>query len=176
MEYDLLRHMLSKQKQLQEKAYGHDLDAMTNVERIEFLKINILALEDELHEALAEVGWKPWADSRHINIDQLRGELIDAWHFMMNLFITAGMDAQMITDMYLAKREKNIKRQEEGYDGVSGKCKVCKRALDDVIWGDVTDDHGNRYCSQVCWQKDPDAHPNATVNSGPVEGMINNGG
>ena len=45
--------------------------------------------------------------------------------------LALGMDAQMVKEMYDAKHEKNAKRQEEGYDGVSTKCPGCKRALDD---------------------------------------------
>jgi len=122
---------IALQKAMQESTYGFDFAKMTDEERIEFVKWNVLALTDELHEALAEVGWKPWATSRHINEVALRGELIDAYHFLMNLFIVAGMDKQMVEAMYMAKRRKNIARQTAGYDGVLTKCGWCKKALDD---------------------------------------------
>ena len=32
----------------------------------------------------------------------------------------------------MEKRARNAVRQQEGYDGVEGKCPRCKRALDDV--------------------------------------------
>lgn len=99
---------------------------------IDFIHWNVTALTDELHELLGEVGWKPWAKSRHINLEAARGELIDAYHFMANLSLVLGMDANEIMRRYHEKHAKNAKRQEEGYDGVSTKCLGCKRALDDA--------------------------------------------
>lgn len=99
---------------------------------IDFLHWNVTALTDELHEMLAETGWKPWAKSRHINLDAARGEAIDAMHFLANIFLGLGMnDAAEVMEAYHKKHAKNAKRQEEGYDGVSTKCPGCARALDD---------------------------------------------
>lgn len=98
---------------------------------IDFMHWNVTATVDELHELLSEIGWKPWAKSRHINLEAARGEWIDALHFMMNLALVLGLNAEEIEKRYFAKHEKNAKRQEEGYDGVSTKCPGCKRALDD---------------------------------------------
>lgn len=100
--------------------------------RIQFIKDMTYALEDELHEFTAEIGWKPWATSRHINTDAAQGELVDAFHFFMNLCMAVDMTPDVLFERYKAKRTKNIKRQEDGYDGVQGKCPGCKRALDDT--------------------------------------------
>lgn len=108
-----------------------DADDIDRTDSIEFITWNVLALEDELHELLGETGWKPWAKSKHINLEAARGEAIDALHFLLNLFLVLGMDADDVLERYLAKRAKNQKRQEENYDGVTTKCPVCKRALDD---------------------------------------------
>lgn len=99
---------------------------------IDFLHWNVTALTDEAHELLGEIGWKPWAKSRHINLEAARGEFIDMMHFMANIALVLGLDdAEEIMRRYHAKHEKNAKRQEAGYDGVSTKCPGCKRALDD---------------------------------------------
>ena len=99
---------------------------------IDFIHWNVTALTDELHELLGEIGWKPWAKSRHINLVAARGEWIDALHFMLNLGIVLGLDGgDLVKTLYDAKHKKNAQRQEEGYDGVSTKCPKCKRALDD---------------------------------------------
>lgn len=99
---------------------------------IDFIHWNVTAATDELHELLAEIGWKPWAKSRHINLEAARGEFIDAMHFMANLALVLGLDdAADIMELYHKKHAKNAKRQEEGYDGVSTKCPGCHRALDD---------------------------------------------
>ena len=47
-------------------------------ERATFVTWNMFAIEDELHEAIAEMGWKPWATSRHLNVDAMLKEMIDA--------------------------------------------------------------------------------------------------
>lgn len=99
---------------------------------IDFLHWNVTALTDELHELLGEIGWKPWAKSRHINLEAARGEAIDAMHFLANIFLVLGLDdAEEVMRRYHAKHKKNAARQEAGYDGVSTKCPGCKRALDD---------------------------------------------
>lgn len=122
--------MMQSQKHFQE-SLGYNFESMTDEERIDFIKNMTLALGDELHEALGEVGWKPWATSRHINREAYRGELVDAWHFFMNLLIVVGVTAEELEQKYYAKLNKNYKRQKEGYDGVAGKCPGCKRAYDD---------------------------------------------
>lgn len=110
-------------------------DAPTDTDRkpaIDFIHWNVTALTDELHELLGETGWKPWAKSRHINLEAARGEAIDAMHFLANIFLVLGLnDAQDIMRRYHAKHAKNAKRQADGYDGVTTKCKGCHRALDD---------------------------------------------
>lgn len=129
---DRLSQMFKLQGDLQREAYGaHPADIEDVDERLQFIKDMILASEDELHEALGEVGWKPWATSRHINEEAFKGELVDLWHFFMNLAMAVNMTPDELYDRYIAKRLKNIKRQEEGYDGVKDKCPGCKRALDD---------------------------------------------
>lgn len=119
------------QLNLQIESYGSDPRELMGDERIDFIRWNVLALEDELHEALAETGWKPWATSRHINTDKFHGELVDAFHFFMNLCLVSGLTADQLLERYFEKRAINAKRQARGYDGVDGKCPKCRRALDD---------------------------------------------
>lgn len=127
-----LNDLLEAQAALQLKMpNGIDPRDMTEEQKALFIKDMTLALTDELHELLAEVGWKPWASSRHVNVESARGELIDALHFMLNLALALDMDGFQIQEMYFAKHKKNQQRQESGYDGVSEKCCVCNRALDD---------------------------------------------
>ncbi len=135
---------MTDHKKTFEDVYNHQIEMQVNVygdgtpleeyddlRKIEFLKNNILATLDELHEALAEIGWKPWATSRHINRDAVKGELVDVLHFYINLLGAIGVTPEELIEAYFVKANKNKKRQEEGYDGVSTKCPGCKRALDD---------------------------------------------
>lgn len=126
-----LEQALQAQRELQIKSYGQDPGVLTDEQKVEWIRWNVLALEDELHEALAEVGWKPWAKSKHVNRDAYVSELVDAFHFLMNLMLVVGCSADEFLDKYFQKRGINAARQAAGYDGVSGKCQGCKRALDD---------------------------------------------
>lgn len=105
----------------------HDRQAL-----IDFMQWNDKALLHEMVEMETETGWKPWANSRFVNLEAARGEWIDMLHFIINGALILGLDnAEDIFARYKRKNDKNTKRQEDGYDGVSTKCAGCKRALDD---------------------------------------------
>lgn len=144
-----LEAMFAQQRAFQE-SLGMDYDNMTNLDRIYEFKEMKLALEMELAEALDEMGWKPWASSKHFNQLAVQGELVDAWHFFMNLCFIAGMTPEDLMAGYLVKNAKNKKRQVEGYDGVSTKCPHCKRALDDdAVKCMVEPDAINFFCGKT---------------------------
>lgn len=114
---------------------GHDLENMYPEDRVEYVKTNILALIDETMEALHETRWKPWAtgEKQIIDQDKFGGELIDVLHFLINLFMVNGWDADDVFRAFWAKNNVNWQRQDEGYDAQSTKCanKLCRRALDE---------------------------------------------
>lgn len=135
MTSDRVNDLFRMQHALQTGTYKVDFENMSDEERIQFIRMNVLAITDELHEALNETGWKPWASSRHMNVDGYMSELVDVFHFFMNLMLATGYRpddlAEMLYEGYFDKRKKNIARQEAGYDGITGKCPGCKRAYDD---------------------------------------------
>jgi hypothetical protein len=127
-----LTHMLQMQRTLQLMYNdGKAIEEFSDEERMAAIRDNVLACTDELHEALGETGWKPWATSNHLNVDAFKAELVDAWHFFMNLMLHAGMTSDDLYQGYIKKNAKNIQRQAEDYDGVTTKCPLCKRAADD---------------------------------------------
>jgi len=126
---------LQAQLELQKNSFGSDPTKLEGEDRLEWIRWNMLALSDELHEALAETGWKPWATSKHVNRAAYISELVDAFHFFMNLMLVVDCSAEEFLAKYAEKRKINIKRQEDGYDGVAGKCRMCKRAFDDPAVG-----------------------------------------
>jgi dimeric dUTPase (all-alpha-NTP-PPase superfamily) len=126
---DKLDEIFERQHTLQREKFK-DPQRMSRPEALEYIRWNVLALTDELHEALQEVGWKPWANSVHINRNEYVGELIDATHFLVNLFLVVGATPLEVYGAYLEKNERNHTRQDKGYDGVSEKCPHCKRELD----------------------------------------------
>ena len=111
-----LQRMLDRQLELQQRSFGVDPPSLEGEDLVEFIRWNVLALTDELHEALGEVKWKPWtSDSGWVNRDAFVKELIDALHFWMNLVLAAGGSSVEITDRYFAKAAVNQARQESGY-------------------------------------------------------------
>jgi hypothetical protein len=117
--------------------YGQSEWYSNRDEQVEYIRTCMLAALDELHEALNETSWKSWATHRYVNSDAFFAELVDAWHFMMNMALASGVadSPEKIADefaaQYFKKRERNAQRQREGYDGVSSKCPRCRRAYDD---------------------------------------------
>jgi len=128
---DRLEQMLNRQVevQLQMKPVGRDPRDLDGEDLVMFLKDMALATLDEVHEMLGEIGWKPWATSRHVNVQPAKKEMIDEWHFWMNLWLALGGTTKEMLEMYMAKSQTNIDRQLEGYDGVSTKCPSCHREL-----------------------------------------------
>lgn len=130
---DRLNEMFESQRDLQLSMppLHRDPAALDGVERVQFFKDMHIALTDEMHEMLAEMSWKPWAKADYFHTDAVRGELVDVFHFFMNLWLATGATADELYEGYLVKRAKNLKRQQDGYDGVSTKCPECNRAMDD---------------------------------------------
>lgn len=110
---DKLDAMFEKQIALQVKLGTIPLDSPHM--RQEYINIMSLALIDEVMEALRETQFKPWKKMQVFDREAFRKELIDAQHFLLNLFIAAGMDADMIYKMYTEKNNINHERKEEGY-------------------------------------------------------------
>lgn len=127
-----LQIMLDLQREFQEKLNGYPLETQTEEQRIANFKISHYALMAELYEAVNEMGWKEWATSRHVNRNEVVKELVDAWHFFMNLLLHMGVDADELLKRYTDKLMINMERQRVGYDGVKEKCSNCQRALDDI--------------------------------------------
>jgi hypothetical protein len=126
---------LAQTRDLQNEFYGFDLpfDIEDKTEElIDYVRVNVLAAEDELHEALNEVSWKPWASAQFINREEFIGEIVDTLHFIGNLLAGVGCTDAELTEAYLEKMNRNRARMTEGYTGLD-KCFECKRSADDVI-------------------------------------------
>jgi hypothetical protein len=122
---------LASTERLQYHSFGNVVP-MEDDELADFAMMNFAAAVKELGEALDEVGWKPWATPRGwVNRDAYIRELVDATHFVANLLVAVGCTDDEFWVRYRAKQQLNARRQADGYDGVTGKCHVCHRALDD---------------------------------------------
>lgn len=76
----------------------------------------LFAICCELGETGDEINWKPWKRTvKPVNLDLLRTELIDIFHFTMELMLMWGMDSKMIFEVYEKKMAENNARQDRGY-------------------------------------------------------------
>lgn len=117
---------------LQRQSFGRDPALLEGADLAEYVRWNTLAATDELHEALAEVDWKPWTvtDDGFRNRDAFVGELVDVLHFVANMLVAAKCDDRELSAHYQAKQQKNRDRMaSKSYDG-RNKC-GCGRAYDD---------------------------------------------
>lgn len=72
---------------------------------------------EELMEAVSgHLKNKPWKQT-HVAVSEkaFREELADAWHFLIQLHIVAGMSPQDVFTAYFSKAQINTERQREGY-------------------------------------------------------------
>jgi dimeric dUTPase (all-alpha-NTP-PPase superfamily) len=138
----MLEMIFRKQLALQTDHFGQNPSELEGEERRRYVNDMVLALTDELHEALAETPWKPWSQKQTFNRDAYINELVDALHFLVNLFLVADVDGYEIAERYERKNRVNQRRQQEGYDETN-KCSTCRRALDDNINCTETECHAD---------------------------------
>ena len=48
-------------------------------------------------------------------MDKFKKEMVDAFHFFMNILLAADMDSEDLFNEYLEKNKINIDRQNNGY-------------------------------------------------------------
>lgn len=117
---DKLTYLFELQDNLQKKLGNFPLKQQIDVTIMhdttnEYIRTQTLALIDELMEALRETPWKPWKKNQEYNEEQFQNELIDAWHFLINLTLASGMNSTTLFQKFISKNTKNHQRQDEGY-------------------------------------------------------------
>jgi dimeric dUTPase (all-alpha-NTP-PPase superfamily) len=70
-----------------------------------------LAMISELSELLDEVNFKWWKNPKEINLDNIKEELIDVFHFFMSMCLKVDMSADEVYQRYIEKNKENFKRQ-----------------------------------------------------------------
>ena len=71
-----------------------------------------------IHEAVEVqrlTNWKWWKKATKFDEVQAREEVIDLWHFLIQMSIELGMTPNEIAEEYLRKNKINKERQQEGY-------------------------------------------------------------
>ena len=150
---NLFHTWLKQTRRLQTDVYKIDYEAMTGDgpdkinNLIEYIRWNMLAIDDELAEMRQPISWKPWQhDAPYADREEVIKEAVDVLHFVANIIVACGGTDEELNHFYLQKMEKNRKRQAVGYEvraeGV--KCLGCTRAIDDV----GSNPTNNNYCSK----------------------------
>ncbi len=73
------------------------------------------ALLHEVVELQRETGWKWWKTDKGIKDQRVKEEVIDLWHFLIQLSIEVGLDPELLVSKYIEKNKENTKRQQQGY-------------------------------------------------------------
>ena len=106
---DRLEVMFEKQQQLQDR-----LGTKPYMNQ-EYINVMTLAAIDELMETLRETPWKPWKKQQEFNTENYKEELVDLFHFYMNLCLAVGMKPEELYERYCVKNKINFKRKDTGY-------------------------------------------------------------
>lgn len=117
-----LESMMDAQRAFQVRL-DPNFNDMTTEQRVAFIKEHSIHLNQEINEMLYELPYfKPWKDYSGLTVgkenemlEKARMELIDAWHFFMNIAIALGISPEQFYVMYTAKNSENHRRQDAGY-------------------------------------------------------------
>ena len=86
-----------------------------NIDSAEYKEKMTVALGSEVFEILNELPWKPWKKQQKFDKKRFSEEIIDAWHFLINLSLSAGMTADSLHAHFFKKHKINKLRQKNGY-------------------------------------------------------------
>lgn len=117
---DMLEQLFDKQIILQKKF--KNIPFKQQKDRQEFINLNLLACLDELSESMRETAWKNpnyikhgWKKEQKFNNEKFKEELIDLWHFIINLSLAANLNPEELYRRFCNKNKINHERQKNGY-------------------------------------------------------------
>lgn len=121
MNKDKLTHMFEMQFNLQKNLNTFN-KIETTADKQQFINQNLLAIFEETVEIMRETAYKNpdfckfgWKKNQQFNIEKAKDEIIDLWHFLMNLCLVFDMSADEFYNLYLKKNKINIERKKNGY-------------------------------------------------------------
>lgn len=106
----IIDELLTLQTSL-EQAWGR-LPDLTDAGAVSgYIRQTVLCATDELHELLHEVHWKPWKEGHGIrDVEAYREELADVVHFVLDLYLAAGLTGDDLVNDYVSKHHENVRR------------------------------------------------------------------
>lgn len=119
---DKLNEIFKMQKKLQEEIFkkkynikNFDLANLSEKDKRFWTKEMFICAVDELCELMREVGFKHWKTEQPINDCNVRNEIVDIWHFLINISIIWGISPDILHSKYKQKHKINMQRQKDGY-------------------------------------------------------------
>lgn len=115
MKNDTLGKLFELQKKFQSRLYSGAPKLPKEIP--EEIPLQITALIAELGEILEEnQKWKRWRkNSPCVDYENLLTEVVDAFHFLINIALFLGFDSNDVYDRFIEKNKKNIERQNSDY-------------------------------------------------------------
>ena len=117
---DKLDNLFNLQEKFQKRLGNLPFESLHD--RQYFINLMTLACTDELLEALRNTSWKNpdviaygWKRTQQYQEKEFKEELIDVWHFLINLSLAADLTSQELYDSFIIKNKENNKRQDEQY-------------------------------------------------------------
>ena len=110
---DKLEQLFDKQLVLQMRL--NNLPSKDNEHRRQFINMMTIALIDEVMEAIRETPFKDWKKNQEFNAEGFKEELVDAWHFLINLSLASGMSSDELYERFINKNKVNHERQDKKY-------------------------------------------------------------
>lgn len=113
MSVDKLQAMFDMQKKLQKRLFNLQLPGIYT----ERIPITVTSIVAELGEILEdEQGWKDWRKNPPVvDREHLLMEVVDLWHFVINLTLYLGFDALDVFKEFKKKNKENHARQDRKY-------------------------------------------------------------
>ena len=109
-ESSIINELLTLQTSL-EQAWGRLPDLDDDAAVSSYIRQTVLCATDELHELLHEVHWKPWKAGCGIrDVEAYREELADVLHFILDLYLAAGLTGDDLVSDYVSKYQENMRR------------------------------------------------------------------
>ena len=108
---DKLNTLFLHQVEFQDHLLGHSEYYLN----IDYIKEMSLALVVETGEAIQNLNWKSWQLNKQHDWGKFQDEVVDMWHFLINITLASGMTSDDLFLKFLEKSQINNIRQEEGY-------------------------------------------------------------
>lgn len=111
---DMLKQIFELQKALARRMFN--IDTLTEQEK-EYWSVQMyLALTKEAGEVIDWHNWKHWKKTKKkINITEIKYELVDCMHFLVEWMLIFDMTPEEMTQLYVTKNKENHNRQERSY-------------------------------------------------------------